>query len=361
MPGDPAQIILFGSNSTPGQIADLRQRLGLNDPLWVQYLDFLGRLLHGDMGTSYLTQNSVAYELFSRLPSTLILTAAAMMVAIVIGVPLGMVAGLRPNSLLDGIARVLSFLGVAVPYFALVCEPKLLIADEPTTALEVSIQAQILELIDELKTRLGMGVLLITHDLGVIAGHADRVAVMYAGRVVEEAATPALFVDPRHCYTEALFESMPTLDLDARRELATIPGLPPKLVDLPPMCRFARRCRFATEECTAQDPEPSPSAPGTGTPAIATGRRPVRPCSNWRACTRSSTCADPSRGRRAARCTRSPGETLGVVGDPAAGRPRSAGCSSGWSIRPAAPSASRAATWPPCTAGSSAAGGGTCR
>jgi ABC-type dipeptide/oligopeptide/nickel transport system permease component len=118
MPGDPAQIILFGSNSTPAQIADLRQRLSLNDPLWLQYLDFLGRLLHGDLGTSYLTQNSVAYELFSRLPSTLILTSAAMVVAIVIGVTLGMVAGLRP-SLLDRIARTLSFLGVAVPYFFL--------------------------------------------------------------------------------------------------------------------------------------------------------------------------------------------------------------------------------------------------
>src|SRR4030081_3463896 len=119
MPGDPAQVILFGSNSTPEQIAALRQALGLNAPLWRQYLIYLGQLLHGDLGTSYLTQNSVAYELFSRAPSTLELTGAAMVVAIAIGVPLGMIAGVRPNSLADRIARGFSFLGVAVPYFFL--------------------------------------------------------------------------------------------------------------------------------------------------------------------------------------------------------------------------------------------------
>jgi peptide/nickel transport system ATP-binding protein len=145
---------------------------------------------------------------------------------------------------------------------ALICEPRLLIADEPTTALDVSIQAQILELLDDLKTRLGMGVILVTHDLGVIAGHADRVAVMYGGRVVEEAPTRALFADPRHRYTQALFESMPTMDLDARHALASIPGIPPQLIDLPPMCRFAARCQFATEECRTQDPAVIEVAPG---------------------------------------------------------------------------------------------------
>jgi peptide/nickel transport system permease protein len=119
IPGDPAQIILFGANAPPEQIAELREQLGLNRPLWEQYADFLGQLLRGDLGTSYLTQNSVAHELFSRLPSTLVLTAAAMVVAVVIGVPLGMVAGMRPNSVADRIARVFSFLGVAVPYFFL--------------------------------------------------------------------------------------------------------------------------------------------------------------------------------------------------------------------------------------------------
>lgn len=137
---------------------------------------------------------------------------------------------------------------------ALVCEPRLLIADEPTTALDVSIQAQILDLLDELKTRLGMGIILVTHDLGVIAGHTDRVAVMYAGQVVEEAPTRVLFSAPRHRYTQALLESMPTMDLDRRFELVAIPGSPPQLVDLPPMCRFSARCRFADDTCRTQDP-----------------------------------------------------------------------------------------------------------
>jgi peptide/nickel transport system ATP-binding protein len=138
---------------------------------------------------------------------------------------------------------------------ALLNEPRLLIADEPTTALDVSIQAQILDLLDELKSRLGMAIILVTHDLGVIAGHADRVAVMYGGQIVEEAPTATLFADPRHRYTQALFESMPTMELDSRHALASIPGMPPQLIDLPPMCRFSPRCRFADETCRTQDPE----------------------------------------------------------------------------------------------------------
>jgi oligopeptide/dipeptide ABC transporter ATP-binding protein len=145
---------------------------------------------------------------------------------------------------------------------ALLCEPRLLIADEPTTALDVSIQAQILELLDELKTRLGMGIILVTHDLGVIAGHADKVAVMYGGRIVEEAPTAELFASPRHRYTQALFESMPTMELDSNRALASIPGLPPQLIDLPPMCRFAPRCRFASEDCRTENPESVEVSPG---------------------------------------------------------------------------------------------------
>jgi oligopeptide/dipeptide ABC transporter ATP-binding protein len=145
---------------------------------------------------------------------------------------------------------------------ALLCEPRLLIADEPTTALDVSIQAQILELLDDLKIRLGMGIILVTHDLGVIAGHADRVAVMYGGRIVEEAPTGELFAAPRHRYTQALFESMPTMELDSRRELTSIPGMPPQLIDLPPMCRFAPRCRFASEDCRTKNPESVQVAPG---------------------------------------------------------------------------------------------------
>jgi peptide/nickel transport system ATP-binding protein len=144
----------------------------------------------------------------------------------------------------------------------LLCEPRLLIADEPTTALDVSIQAQILTLLDELRSRLSMGILLITHDMGVIAGHTDAVAVMYGGRVVERAGTGELFRDRRHRYTEALFESMPTMDLDSTATLATIPGTPPKLIGLPAMCRFAPRCRFAEPDCEEQDPPLAEVAPG---------------------------------------------------------------------------------------------------
>jgi peptide/nickel transport system permease protein len=119
VPGDPAQTMLFGSNASPEQIDQLRNQLGLTQPLWQQYLDFVGQLLHGDLGTSYVTHNPVAYELVSRTPSTLALTGTAMLVAVVVGVPLGLVAGLRPNSVLDNVARFVSFVGVAVPYFFL--------------------------------------------------------------------------------------------------------------------------------------------------------------------------------------------------------------------------------------------------
>ncbi|HEY0690255.1 MAG TPA: ABC transporter permease [Kribbella sp.] len=119
VPGDPAQAMLFGSNASPEQIDQLRNQLGLTQPLWQQYLDFVGQLLHGNLGTSYVTHNPVAYELISRTPSTLALTGTAMLVAVVVGVPLGLVAGIRPNSALDNVARFVSFVGVAIPYFFL--------------------------------------------------------------------------------------------------------------------------------------------------------------------------------------------------------------------------------------------------
>ena len=137
---------------------------------------------------------------------------------------------------------------------ALACEPRLLIADEPTTALDVTIQDQILALLDELKDRLGMAVLLITHDMGVIAGRADRVLVMYAGKIVEKASTQHLFHRTRHPYTAALLASIPRLDQPVTQRLYTIPGLPPDLASPPAGCRFAPRCRFATEECTGSEP-----------------------------------------------------------------------------------------------------------
>ena len=137
---------------------------------------------------------------------------------------------------------------------ALSCEPKLLIADEPTTALDVTIQAQILALLHDLKDRLGMAMLLITHDMGVIAGHADRVQVMYAGRMVEATETGTLFGHMRHPYTHALLASIPRLSQDSTQRLLAIGGLPPDLSHPPACCRFAPRCSRATDKCRSQEP-----------------------------------------------------------------------------------------------------------
>jgi len=138
---------------------------------------------------------------------------------------------------------------------ALACEPKLLIADEPTTALDVTIQAQILRLLDQLKKELHMGIILITHDMGVIAGRADRVVVMYAGQKIETAETVELFTHVRHPYTEALLASIPKLDQDRSQVLYSIPGLPPDLRRPSLACRFAPRCAFATDQCRTQGPK----------------------------------------------------------------------------------------------------------
>jgi peptide/nickel transport system ATP-binding protein len=137
---------------------------------------------------------------------------------------------------------------------ALVCQPKLLIADEPTTALDVTIQSQILELIDDLRRRLNMAVILVTHDLGVVASHTDRVAVMYAGQIIEQATTRELFAGARHRYTEGLFAALPEKAGGRDRELFTIPGRPPDLSNPPTGCRFAPRCRYATDICRAEVP-----------------------------------------------------------------------------------------------------------
>jgi peptide/nickel transport system ATP-binding protein len=137
---------------------------------------------------------------------------------------------------------------------ALACEPKLLIADEPTTALDVTIQQQILALIDDLRKRLGMAVILVTHDLGVIAGRADRAVVMYAGKVAETTSTLRLFGNPRHPYTEALFEALPEKAAQTSDRLYSIPGMPPDLSNPPDGCRFAVRCRYAQDRCRGSEP-----------------------------------------------------------------------------------------------------------
>ncbi|MCS6853290.1 MAG: ABC transporter ATP-binding protein [Elioraea sp.] len=147
---------------------------------------------------------------------------------------------------------------------ALACNPKLLIADEPTTALDVTIQAQILDLIAEMKERFGMAVMLITHAMGVVAEVAQRVVVMYAGKVVEEASVGALFANPRHPYTQGLIRSIPRLDRAGagKARLEAIPGTVPSLLSPPPGCRFAPRCRFATEACRAAEPALREVEPG---------------------------------------------------------------------------------------------------
>src|SRR5437773_3869016 len=138
---------------------------------------------------------------------------------------------------------------------ALSCNPKLLIADEPTTALDVTIQAQILELLNDLKDRLGMAVMLITHAMGVVAETAQRVVVMYAGKVIEEAPVGELFARPRHPYTQGLIRSIPRLDRAGRKtRLEAISGVVPSLLDPAPGCRFAPRCRFAMTACTRATP-----------------------------------------------------------------------------------------------------------
>jgi peptide/nickel transport system ATP-binding protein len=139
---------------------------------------------------------------------------------------------------------------------ALACKPKLVIADEPTTALDVTIQAQILDLLQDMKDRFGMAVMLITHAMGVVAETAQRVVVMYAGKVVEEADVESLFDDPRHPYTQGLIRSIPRIDLDAKHKtrLEAIGGSVPILINPPVGCRFAPRCRHAFARCTEQEP-----------------------------------------------------------------------------------------------------------
>ena len=147
---------------------------------------------------------------------------------------------------------------------ALSCKPQLLIADEPTTALDVTIQAQILDLLAELKSELGMAIMLITHAMGVVAEVAQRVVVMYAGQVVEEAPVRELFAYPRHPYTQGLIRSIPRIDMAAQHKhrLETIPGVVPKLIAPAPGCRFAPRCKFASPACSQATPTLREVAPG---------------------------------------------------------------------------------------------------
>lgn len=135
------------------------------------------------------------------------------------------------------------------------CNPQLLIADEPTTALDVTIQAQIVDLVGRLKKELGMAIIWITHDLGVVAGMAERVLVMYSGFIVEEGLVNEIYAQPRHPYTLGLLRSIPRLDLGRQKRLVPIEGLPPDLLEAPTRCPFAPRCEFAIDKCTQENPK----------------------------------------------------------------------------------------------------------
>lgn len=143
---------------------------------------------------------------------------------------------------------------------ALSCNPNILIADEPTTALDVTIQAQILDLLRDLQQKMGMSIMLITHDLGVVAEMADEVVVMYAGKVIERAPVKEIFASPKHPYTQGLLNSIPVLSKDPtgkikKTRLEPIPGIVPNLLDLPKGCRFQERCKYVTSACTENEPE----------------------------------------------------------------------------------------------------------
>ena len=145
---------------------------------------------------------------------------------------------------------------------ALSCNPKLLIADEPTTALDVTIQAQILELLKHVRATFGTATVLITHNLGVVAGMCERVLVMYAGRVVEEGPTDEVFSSPKHPYTWSLLRSLPRLDSDERKPLRPIEGMPPDATSLPSGCAFHPRCPFAVDRCLSEAPALEPLGSG---------------------------------------------------------------------------------------------------
>jgi ABC-type dipeptide/oligopeptide/nickel transport system permease component len=171
VPGDPAKVILYGANASPEQIATLRQQLGLDHPLWRQYADFAINLVHGNLGTSFLTQTPVSHELLSRAPSTLILTAASMLVAVLVGVPLGLVAGMRPGSILDTAARWISFAGVAVPYFFLAL----------LLVLVFSVKLHLLSAIDD-----GTAKSLVLPAVSLGWGYAAILTRLVRGRVIDE-------------------------------------------------------------------------------------------------------------------------------------------------------------------------------
>ncbi|MEV0588042.1 ABC transporter ATP-binding protein [Nonomuraea sp. NPDC050310] len=252
----------------------------------------------------------------------------------------------RPDKIVDDYPHQLSggMRQRVVIAMALIRSPRLLIADEPTTALDVTTQRQILELIDDLREEFKMAVILVTHDLGVIAGRADRVAVMYAGRVVETATTAELFRAPRHRYTEALMRALPESAEDGR--LYSIPGLPPDLSRPLTGCRFAPRCRMATDECRTTDvrlieagnghdyaclhpvTEPVAITASAGTARVAAEAGTAGPILTVRDLVKEYEAGGAGLRRAAGRVSAvagvsfdvQPGETLGIVGESGCGK-----------------------------------------
>jgi oligopeptide transport system ATP-binding protein len=259
-------IQLDGRNLVEASAADLRRVRGKRVAMVFQdSMTSLNPLL--TVGRQ-ITESLRAHLGLSRADAT----ARALALLDEVGVPEPAARlGQYPHQLSGGLRQRVA---VAV---ALAPDPELLIADEPTTALDVTIQAQLLDLLAREREQRGMAVLLITHDLGIVAGMTDRVCVMYAGRIVEQGATDDVFAHPRHPYTLGLMRSVPRLDGEVERRLASIPGAPPPLWLIPPGCAFRTRCPSALARCAEQDPPLEPCAAGGHDAACwAVVREPVR-------------------------------------------------------------------------------------
>ena len=323
-PGDPARVAA-GHDATPAMVETIRREYGLDRPLATQFGIYLKGIAAGDFGRSIRTTRAVVDDLRRYFPATFELVTVAMLLAVALGVPLGMLGAVFKDRWPDHAVRLLAVSSVALPMFwlglmlqlfvalqlgwlplggrraardralgllrrvhlpnpevqfagyphqlsggmrqrvliamALSGQPKLLVADEPTTALDVTIQAQILDLIAELVRDLGLAVLMISHDLGVVATVCRRIVVMYAGTVVEDAPAGRLFDQPQHPYTRGLLAAIPHL-AGPVRTLAGIPGGIPNLLDPPAGCRFHARCPRAMPHCAGVRPPVVEVAPG---------------------------------------------------------------------------------------------------
>lgn len=255
--GDPAKMMVTPDSSYE-DLQNIRRILGLDQPIWKQYLNYLSDVLRGDFGSSYYFERPVIDKIGAQIEEALIIneridkkTASEKTVELLrmVGVPdPARCANSYPHQLSGGMRQR------AMIAMAFSCEPKLLLADEPTTALDVTIQAQILDLIQTLKEQHGMTVVFVTHDLGIVADIAQRVIVMYAGRVVEDASCSELFRNPLHPYTRGLLNCIPRID-DDREELDTIEGQVPTPANFPTGCRFHPRCPKAMEICKCIAPQ----------------------------------------------------------------------------------------------------------